>query len=137
MAYFNGGSPPSPTGYCVGWSEITRAELEVLWPPESPIINSILRDQELLRADYAKYQHDGHVTEEEARQCFDLYRADHFSTRSYGVADLERCAVCGAWTPGIFQLDNGAEERLILCSEHSKSEFVVQVLAARRATTKT
>jgi hypothetical protein len=132
MGHFVEGQSPRAIGYCAGWRENTRAELECVWGANSNVIEAILRDQEILRVHQGRYHADGHPTAEEALLCYEQYRLDHDLEFRVSVAEMKKCEICGTWTPSYCVLHGAVPAQFVLCSDHISRDFVAAILEARR-----
>ena len=68
------------------------------------------------------HHEEGHATKEEACQCYTKYLMD--TALYFGNADdaQHKCKICGEWTTGYAQVDNGS--MYDLCDKHKTREVV-------------
>lgn len=75
-------------------------------------------------------EHEGHATEQEARECYKRYVLDHRLSLDprLDATSQHKCKVCGAWTTGMALVDEHA--MFSLCDEHRTREHVAELYEA-------
>lgn len=117
-------------GYCAGWREQTRAELEAD-PVLRDMTDSILKDQEKSRPFREKFHTTGHEHAAEARRCFAEYELDHhLDLTAQDRANQRECIVCGSWTSARAKLGVEFPRVIVLCETHRTEEIVRRFVLA-------
>jgi len=132
MTACSGSTPTHAIGYCAGWREYTREELEKTWGSDSALVNQILRDQEERRKDKDKYHSDGHETAEDAQHCYDTYLLDTGLVFGRSETEQHKCEVCGAWGQNTAYVRGDCLTPLHwLCDEHANRQDYEPIFRGR------
>ena len=99
-----------PVGYCAAFEEPVSLEY---WREEQLKTYKSFKD---------KHHTDGHLTEEDACNCYKEYQLDHHLRKGTLSESMHRCRVCGDFTAHYIEV--GYCTHYTLCDKHCNREEV-------------
>ena len=100
-----------PVGYCHEYRSLKNGLM--------PVSDEQEREHERFKD---KYHTNGHVTADEACQCYKQYLLDRRFHTSQWAGTQHQCNVCGEWTQTYVQI--GGYQTFDLCAKHANREEV-------------